>query len=208
MLAAWSIGPFVLQAPVLLIGLLAAGIPILVHLLASVRAPEVYFSTLRFVRLAMEKTARRRRVQHWLLMLMRSLLMALLAMALAQPFYRPQRYLPGEPSNMSAVVILDNSMSMSARLGLQTRLDRAKRIARQTLGGAGRPRRAALLVTCGGAAQDAPRLVGDPQTLLDRLDAVGPSYARADLAAAVRTAQDLLSEEASNRAIFLISDMQ
>ena len=67
----------------LLVGVAAAGIPFLLHLLSSVKAQEVYFPTLRFLKISMEKTARRRRIQHWLLLILRSALLALLATSLA-----------------------------------------------------------------------------------------------------------------------------
>ena len=63
--------------PLLLIGLLAAAIPLVLHLLSSVRAQEVLFPTLRFLRISMEKTARRRRIQQVLLMFLRMALVAL-----------------------------------------------------------------------------------------------------------------------------------
>ncbi len=71
--------------PVMLIGLLAAGIPVLLHLLNRVRAPVVQFPTLRFLRLTAQKTSRRRQVQHFLLLLMRMAVFALIAMAIAGP---------------------------------------------------------------------------------------------------------------------------
>ncbi len=49
--------------PVLLVGLLAAAIPPLLHLLSRARAKEVAFPTLRFLALSMERTARRRRLR-------------------------------------------------------------------------------------------------------------------------------------------------
>ena len=49
-------------SPWLLLGLLAFAIPWVLHLLSAVRAPEVYFPTLRFLKISMEKTARRRRL--------------------------------------------------------------------------------------------------------------------------------------------------
>ncbi len=71
--------------PVMLIGLLAAGIPVLLHLLNRVRAPVVQFPTLRFLRVTAQKTSRRRHVQHFLLLLMRMAVFALIAMAIAGP---------------------------------------------------------------------------------------------------------------------------
>ncbi len=71
--------------PTMLIGLLAAGIPVLLHLLNRVRAPVVQFPTLRFLRVTAQKTSRRRQVQHFLLLLMRMAVFALMAMAIAGP---------------------------------------------------------------------------------------------------------------------------
>ena len=55
---------FTFVTPLLLLGLLAAAIPFVLHLLASVRAQDMLFPTLRFLKISMEKTARRRRLQH------------------------------------------------------------------------------------------------------------------------------------------------
>src|ERR1035437_807813 len=84
--------------PWLLAGLLAAGIPFVLHLLSSVRAQEVQFPTLRFMQLSMEKTAHRRRIQHWLLLLLRAALLAMLARAVAQPISQATgNWLGGNP---------------------------------------------------------------------------------------------------------------
>jgi hypothetical protein len=94
--------------PWLLAGLLAAGIPIVLHLLSSVRAQEVPFPTLRFLRMSMEKTARRRKLEHWLLLLIRSLLLAVLAMAVAEPIVRQAAGFWAD-KRFATVVIVDNS---------------------------------------------------------------------------------------------------
>ena len=103
---------FWFRTPLLLLGLAAAAIPVVLHLLSSVRAPEVYFPTLRFLRISMEKTARRRRLEHWLLLLIRGLLLGLLALAVAEPFLKAGAgFLAG--ARTAAVVIVDNSHSMA-----------------------------------------------------------------------------------------------
>ncbi|MGC8624707.1 MAG: BatA domain-containing protein, partial [Phycisphaerae bacterium] len=71
--------------PVMLLGLLAAGIPVLLHLLNRVRSPRVPFSTLRFLRVTAQKTARKRQVQQFLLLLLRMAVFAMIAMAVAGP---------------------------------------------------------------------------------------------------------------------------
>ena len=103
-------------SPWLLLGLLAVAIPLLLHLLARSRAQEVLFPTLRFLRISMEKTARRRRIQHVLLMFVRMAILALLALAVAEPI---SQALGGWMSGKSyaCVLIVDSSMSMSASTG-------------------------------------------------------------------------------------------
>jgi hypothetical protein len=135
--------------PLLLIGVVAAGIPFVLHLLSSVRAQEVYFPTLRFLKSSMEKTARRRRIQHWLLLLLRAALLAMLAFAVAQPISRAAgNWLGG--GRHAAAVVLDNSYSMAARHEASSRFDRARTEAAALLSGENSPAMAALLTTNGG----------------------------------------------------------
>ncbi|NLW85418.1 MAG: hypothetical protein GXY38_00930, partial [Planctomycetes bacterium] len=100
-------------SPWLLLGLLAAIIPLALHLLAKSRAQEAQFPTLRFLKLSMHRTSRRRRIQHLGLMALRMLLLALLAVAVAEPFSRPAGgWTPRQGA--AAVLVLDNSLSMAA----------------------------------------------------------------------------------------------
>ncbi len=71
--------------PVMLLGLLATGIPVLLHLLNRVRAPVVRFPTLRFLRITAHKTSRKRHIRQFLLLLLRMAVFAMIAMAVAGP---------------------------------------------------------------------------------------------------------------------------
>lgn len=74
--------------PLMLVGLLAAGIPIVLHLLNKIRSPIVPFPTLRFLKITAQKTSRKRQLQQWFLLLLRMIVFALIAMAIASPFIR------------------------------------------------------------------------------------------------------------------------
>jgi Mg-chelatase subunit ChlD len=74
--------------PLMLAGLLAALVPVFLHLLNRVRAPVLAFPTLRFLRITAQKTARRRRVQQYFLLLLRVIVFAMAAMAVAAPLIR------------------------------------------------------------------------------------------------------------------------
>jgi len=191
--------------PLLLIGLLAAAIPPLLHLLSVARAKQAAFPTLRFLRLSMAKTARRRRIQHWLLMVVRSALLAVLAVGLAEPISRAAGW--GGAAERSAVVVLDNSMSMSALSGGVSRLASAKSQAAALLDGVGRPELAAVIVTNGQAA---------PEGLTTRLDllragigAVSPSPGRAPMRHCLEAALAALAGQTQGRkAVYMFSDLQ
>ena len=110
----------------LLLGLLAAAIPVLLHLLSSVRAPEVFFPTLRFLNISMEKTARRRRLEHWLLLVIRSLLLAMLALAVAEPILQATSGFLAD-KRFAAVLVVDNSHSMGVQDAGSSRFEHARR---------------------------------------------------------------------------------
>ncbi len=198
--------PLDFRTPWLLLGLLAAAIPVLLHLLSSVRAPEVYFPTLRFLQVSMEKTARRRRLEHWLLLLIRSLLLAFLAMAVAEPFLRAAGAF-GPGANTAAVLILDNSYSMGLRAGGTSRFDHARREAAALLGGASKPSRAAVLLTNAAAAASGIR--SDLGEARERLAAAHLASGRAALAERVDEAVRMLEDEsAAQKAVYIFSDRQ
>ncbi len=194
--------------PLLLIGLLAAGIPPLLHLLSRARAKEVPFPTLRFLHLSMEKTARRRKLRQWLLMALRCGVLALLAMSVAEPISRAAgTWWSG--TGGSAVVVLDNSMSMSAAAGEggKTRLALAKAQAASLLDGPARPGIAGVLTTNGGlvSTELTTRLDLLRQGLADAPASVG----RALLAQRVQAAAGLLSGQVGGRkSLYVFSDLQ
>ena len=71
-------------------GFLAAGaavaVPILIHLLMRPRARLVSIGTLRFLKLAIKETTRRRKIRRWLLLAMRAAAVLLLALLFARPY--------------------------------------------------------------------------------------------------------------------------
>ncbi len=192
--------------PLLLLGLAAAAIPVVLHLLASVRAPQVYFPTLRFLKMGMEKTARRRRLEHWLLLLIRSALLAALALAVAEPVLRSTAGFWAD-KRFAAVIIVDNSWSMGVRRGGESRFDRARREAGKLLGGQSKPGAAAVILTNSAGKPDALR--SDLEVPRRRLSESSLASGRAAIAEHVRKAVSLLEDQsAPQKAIYVFSDLQ
>ncbi|MFW6133464.1 MAG: vWA domain-containing protein [Planctomycetota bacterium] len=205
--------------PALLIGLVAAAIPVALHLLAAARAREASFPTLRFLRRSMQRTARRRRVRNWLLLILRSLLLGLLAFAVAEPYSQTSAQAPTGPAPYAAVILIDNSLSMTAavdpnRPAGPTLFDRAKAQAGELLSDEHPPDQAAVMTTNApprsGAADEPQRLRRDPTELRGRLAAMdAPAGGPDRLASRLRRAAELLRRaEQDRRVIYLFTDAQ
>ncbi len=192
--------------PLLLIGGLAAGIPFVLHLLSSVRAQDMMFPTLRFLRMSMEKTARRRRLQHWLLLILRAAMFAVFAMCVAEPVSRATGgWLSGQ--SYSGVVILDNGYSMAVNGAKGTRLERAKAEAAGLLSGDEKPSLAAVLTTNGGlVSRD---LSSGLDTLRAGISRARVGYGPVPLAERFQAAVRMLERDhAPRKAVYLFSDLQ
>jgi hypothetical protein len=106
-----------------LLALPLAGAPVLLHLLFRRKSPVVPFSTLRFIRSSIQRTAARKRIQQWLLLACRVLLMALLIWAIAQPAKMLASRWLHHGSSPVAAIVADNSYSMLLQQNHATRLD-------------------------------------------------------------------------------------
>lgn len=102
--------PLTFLNPALLLGLMAASIPLIIHFLNR-RRRRIAFSDLRFLQAAEIRQARRRGIQRWLLLLLRMLIICCLALAAARPHWGG---LPGG-GGRAVLFVLDASASMQAQ---------------------------------------------------------------------------------------------
>jgi hypothetical protein len=110
-----------------------AGLPIVLHLLFRPKSPVVQFSTLRFIKLSVQRTAARRWIQKWLLLACRAILIALLVWAVAQPAKRAAGGLLGNGRTQVAAIVVDTSYSMLLRDDKTTLLAKADGIVQELL---------------------------------------------------------------------------
>jgi hypothetical protein len=104
----------------MLMGLAAAAVPIAVHFFNLRRPRRVDFSSLAFVRQVEERTMQRLNIKRWLLLALRVLAVACLALAFARPVLSPEiAGTVGAPASGNAAmsVVVDNSLSMTRRSG-------------------------------------------------------------------------------------------
>jgi hypothetical protein len=112
-----------------------AALPVILHLLFRRKSPVVMFSTIRFLKLSVQQTAARKKVQRWLLLACRALLLALLIAAVAQPRTRPTSVWSASPQSLAAAIIVDTSYSMQLRDGGIPLITKANSMIQELLAG-------------------------------------------------------------------------
>ena len=98
---------------ILLAGILAAGIPLLIHLWNRRQAKVVDFSSIRFLVSLQSRRVKRLKLKQILILIIRMLIIALIALALARPILTSKWAIAaGGQAKSSVVIILDNSYSI------------------------------------------------------------------------------------------------
>jgi hypothetical protein len=191
--------------PVFLFGLLAAALPILIHLLNRRKLERLRFPAVRFILLSQKRISRSYRLRHWLLLALRTLAVALLALLLANPIFQTGAGLFAGGGPVALVVVLDNSLSMSWS-GDGDGFKQAKEAARLLISALNEGDRAALIPT-NFENNETFRLKGQKDILLKDLAAVEIADGSADFSAALLRAYELLREPAGQKEIRIITDM-
>ncbi|MCX7426927.1 MAG: BatA domain-containing protein [Planctomycetia bacterium] len=196
-------------APLFLIGALAGVIPVVLHMINRRKAKELPFSTLRFLRISVEKTRRRKRVHDLLLMLVRVAVLVLIALGLAKPTITNLSALWGGGTNTAVAIILDNSASMGEIDPDRPRFDTARGAAVQVMDQLRDGDQVALFLTGGAPFPEQGQLDRTHEKVRQMLATCEVSYERADLGTKVQQARRVLADsDAANRQIYVISDQQ
>ncbi len=115
-------------SPTILFGLLAVSIPLIIHLLSLRKTKEIEFSSIRFIEELKHESIRRLQLKHWILVLLRMLLIAALVLMFARPVGKGfiSGAMTGEQETRVAILI-DNSVSMSAEVESIPLLERVRK---------------------------------------------------------------------------------
>ena len=188
-------------APWALLGLLAAAIPILLHLVQRREPPERAFPAVQYLQDATREHRRRLRFRHWLLLACRTLLIVALVLAAAGPLLR--RSVPlGRHAPTAMVLVIDNSASSGAVVDGAPLVSLLVAQARDVLSRA-TPADRLWLVLADGVARP-----GSAAELLARLDGVTALPGRLDLGAAVRQGRELIRSSGRPGEVVLLTDAQ
>ncbi len=196
-------------SPWMLLGLVAVAVPVWLHLRRRLKTP-VRFPALPIL----EKVARNRapkiRLRRVMLLVTRSLLVALLILSAAKPAVTVRR--PGgirKGAALALVVVLDNSMSMRLKADTgESLFDLARALAETELGRLRPGDAAALITTCPQLGTAKPDIEFDLVQAQQRLEAARPTFRRGMLKDTLLSALDILEDSPlTQREVLLITDL-
>ena len=195
----------VFLTPLFLIGLLAALIPVAIHLIRREKPPKVMFSTIRFLKKTSKKLVLFQHLQQIALLLLRAAVIVLLVLAFARPLFNQSvaRLLDADPQ--SAVILLDLSMSMRWQDNFDQAKAEALAVVDRLSGGD-----EVGLIAFSGAAEVVRELDTEGGQLRELIESFGePGFGSTRYYPNLRLADQMLEDSRyENRAIYLISDFQ
>ena len=186
-------------------GAVAASLPLIIHLLNRERARRLVFSTIRFIKMSHQANVQRHRLKQLLLLLMRILILALLGLAFARPFFADTPATTGGTGGVrNIVIILDTSYSM----GYLDTFDQAKKAAMEIADNLQPNDTSALIFTSNRAKVIKPLDAEHRQIHTAVMSAQLTNYTT-DYLDAIQSADEILGEaEIGAKQIYFVSDLQ
>ena len=190
-----------------LAGLLAVGIPIAIHLLNKFQVKRVHWAAMRFLKDTIQRNQRRVKLEDLILLLLRCLIVILLALAFARPvFYKAGGNASG--GNVNAVIIVDDSMSMSYADNGPSNFEKARLSALKILADLNLNSLVALSFVSDRVREAVSPPTSDHGQVRQALQAAQVTYRSSDLWPAIKMGVDQLSRLDGPGKIFVISDGQ
>lgn len=196
--------------PAVLFGLIAASIPILIHLLNLRKLKRVEFSSLVFLKELQKNKIRKIKIKQWLLLVIRTLIIIFLVMAFARPALKGIS-LGGITSSAktSAVIIIDDTFSMSVIKNEGSLFNQAKKYAEEILTQLNEGDDVAVIKVSGSGNNDNILLSKDLNFAAETVRKMEISAVSGDLHnALVKAASLLASSNNYNKEIYILSDFQ
>ncbi len=194
-------------------GIAAIAIPIAIHLLFRQRRRPIPWAAMRFLLEAYRRKRKRLKVQQWLLLATRCLILILLGLALGRPLLDAAGLIT--PGGRDVYLLVDNSLASSLRVADgETALERHAAAARELLQGLGSGDRVGLITLGSPAAPVVLPPSSDAAAVNRLIDELTPTDGPADLAGALETlaseldAQRDAAEDARPAVVALLSDLR
>jgi hypothetical protein len=195
--------------PLILIGLVAAGIPLLLHLLNLRKLKTVDFSTLKFIKELQKTKIRKLKLKQILLLILRTLIIIFAVLAFARPTIEGSLPFFESYAKSSVVIIVDNSFSMDISDEYGNRLNQAKNAVRALMKNMNEGDEIALFEMANNQFDVLNTFATSTELIESNLNNIKITPLPAKLDNSLKFAQIILEDAKNlNKEIFIISDFQ
>ncbi|MEK6675163.1 MAG: VWA domain-containing protein [Planctomycetota bacterium] len=191
--------------------LAVATLPLILHLLYRRRYVRVPWAAMVFLLAASRRSLRRMRLEKWLLLFTRVVLVLAAGLAVARPFVRGSLLAAPSATRTHHVVLIDNSLSMAAKSDRgATRFDEAKSYVERLMGSFPVEDLVSLVPLAAPCTQAVATTSRDRRFAREQLAAIPLTSQKTDFVGAADVAMTLIqSKEVApgNTVVYLISDL-
>src|SRR3990167_9224433 len=195
--------------PILLVGILGASIPIIIHLINKKKAISHKFAAIDFILQTNKRISVKFKLRQLILLILRASLIAFLAIALAKPFIK--NFIGGTPEKdvpTSNVIIVDDSYSMQYADNHESFFMSAKTAAKEIVNNLTKNDDAAVIICSSLGSQVLPELDYDKKNLLNFIEQLQPGFSTTHIALALDAAVEILTAaKPPVKRIFLLTDL-
>jgi uncharacterized membrane protein len=194
--------------PAILFGLLAASIPVIIHLFNLRKLKKIDFSTLAFLKELQKNKIRKIKLKQWILLALRVLIILFVVMAFARPTLQSVK-IGGTTSaaKTTAVFILDDTFSMSVVDQKGSYFNQAKQIIKDVISQLHEGDEVGVVLVSNPSSEK--KLTSNLSDFIKQIDRTDLSYASGDLNTSIVKAAQLISESKNfNKEVYVLSDFQ
>ncbi len=191
--------------------LAAAAAPILIHLWNKRRYREVPWAAMEYLLSALRQNSRRMRLEQWLLLAVRTLIVVLVVFAVAQPFLEQAglAFAPGQRT--LKVLVLDGSYSMAYKPTDKSRFERAKQWATQIVDESSQGDAFALVLMAAPPVVVVGSPALEPREFVEEIENLKLHHGGADLPATLAQVEQVLksaeSSELARKEVYFLTDL-
>jgi len=194
--------------PLLLFCVLGASIPVIIHLINRKKAISHKFAAIDFLFQSNKRIYVKLKLRQLLLLILRALLFAFLALAISKPFIKNIGGGVEGTQPSSNVIILDDSYSMRYSHADGSFFTSAKKAAGKIVENLTKDDRATIITASASGTKVVPELAYDKNELLHLIENAQPTFSTTDITSALeRSVEALTATEDPIKRIFVLTDL-
>jgi hypothetical protein len=194
--------------------LAAAAAPILIHLWTRRHYRQTAWAAMEFLAAAVRQHTRRLFLEQWLLLLIRTAIIVLLVLAVAQPYWKRPGSAAGSGETVHRMLVLDGSYSMDFKPADQTRFEKAKELARRIVEDSHQGDVFTLVLMSSPSRVVVGKPALEQAEILREIEALQPTQTTADLPGTLAAIEQLLPKaqhdnpRITQHEIYFLTDLQ